>query len=169
MYLKSALKMFCDLNPENYEYRGDYSGRLMFGEVCPAVVVKNGISFLKMWVELSKFLEEIKFDDEECELMNPDSDDMGKDIIVYFPHAHGVQGMSLEKAYEILEQTYNKIKDSGEDKKDRLNQLKKILDTRELDMSDSAFLFNMVDDDDLIYGFGEAAATIMADAFKKMK
>ena len=177
MLLKYLLEMFCIDNSDNYEYREDYSGRCMFGKTCPAVVVKNGISQVEMWMELSKYIYENGFEDEKCELLNPACDSMGKDIIVYFPHAHGVRHLTLDEAYEILSEYSHKrfdgdgalkIEDFSEEERNIREHLKRIYDTRVLSMPDCTFLFNLLKND-TDEDFGEAVVKIVADALNKME
>ena len=85
--LKDFLKQFCDANPDKYVYREKYSGKFMFGKTCCAVVVRNGFSYLDMLMELTSFLDDQGFEDEDLEMSNTAMDEMGLDIIVYFPYS----------------------------------------------------------------------------------
>lgn len=86
--LADLIKEFCN-NNENYEYYQGYSGRFMFGRKCPAIVVKQGYSYMQMIMELTRFLDDNDFDDVNFELENPAIDDLGLDTIVYFPNCKG--------------------------------------------------------------------------------
>ena len=85
--LKEYLKKFCELNEEIYTYYEGYSGRGMFGEKCPAFVVKQGSNFMQAIMEFTRYLEEQGFDDVNLECEGVSYDNLGLDMIVYFPSA----------------------------------------------------------------------------------
>lgn len=87
--LADLIKEFCN-NNENYEYYQGYSGRGMFCRKCPAIVVKQGSSYMNMIMEFTQFLDSKNFDDSNLECEGIATDDLGLDTIVYFPNAREV-------------------------------------------------------------------------------
>lgn len=85
--LKDFIEQFCSENPDKYEYREKYSGKFTFGKTCCGIVVKNGFSYMDMMMELTRFLDEQGFDDENLEMSNTAVDELAMDIIVYFPYS----------------------------------------------------------------------------------
>lgn len=88
--LADLIKNFCESNDEKYSYYENYSGRGMFGRKCPAIVVKQGSSYMNMIMEFTQFLDSKNFDDSNLECEGIATDDLGLDTIVYFPNAREV-------------------------------------------------------------------------------
>lgn len=87
--LKDFIQQFCEENPDRYDYCEKYSGKFMFGKTCCGIIVRDGFSYVDMIVELTKFLDRQGFTDENLEMSNTAMDEMGMDIIVYFPYSEG--------------------------------------------------------------------------------
>lgn len=82
--IKELIKNFC--NEEDYDYRDDYSGRGMYGTKCIGIICYDPLSTL---AELFAYI--IDSDDEICgadildALGEPETDNMGMKMILYFP------------------------------------------------------------------------------------
>lgn len=61
----------------------------MLGKRCLGIVVRNGNSYMKKMMELTKFLDAKNFDDVNFELEGVAVDDLGLDAVVYFPRMEG--------------------------------------------------------------------------------
>ena len=85
MRLNQLIDLFCERNPEKYEAYPDYSGKFLFGKKCMGIVVKKDYSYMTMLIELTRFLDENDYEDQDLELENPAVDALGLDTIVYFP------------------------------------------------------------------------------------
>ncbi len=57
----------------------------MFGRKTIGIIVKEGHSYLEMMMELTRYLETKGFDDPLLELEGVAIDELGLDVIVYFP------------------------------------------------------------------------------------
>ena len=85
MSCREILELFCEQNSDKYYIYHDYSGRFMYGAKCDGIVVKKNYSYMKMLIELTRFLDEQGFEDPDLEFENPAVDELGLDTIVYFP------------------------------------------------------------------------------------
>lgn len=85
MKVAELIKSFCEENSEQYSIYEGYSGRFMFGRRCVGIVVKHGYSYMDMLVKLTQYLDKNECEDEELELEGVSVDELGIDIIVYFP------------------------------------------------------------------------------------
>lgn len=85
--LADLIREFCNEPENNYEVYENYSGRTMSGEttITIGVVVKESCSFFDMLTQLTRYLEAKGFDDPLLELEGAAADDLGPDVIVYFP------------------------------------------------------------------------------------
>ena len=63
----------------------NYSGRFMFGKRTIGIVVKADQNYFEMMMELTRYLESKDFDDPLLELEGVSIDELGLDVIVYFP------------------------------------------------------------------------------------
>ena len=83
--LTDLIRRFCNESKDDaYEVYENYSGRGMSGSRTIGIVVKEGSSYLDMLVQLTRFLEEAEFDDP-LSLEGVAVDELGLDVIVYFP------------------------------------------------------------------------------------
>ncbi len=89
MKAADLVREFCEQNEDNYYVYENYSGRGMLGKKCLGIVVRNGNSYMKMMMELTKYLDENEFDDSALEFEGVAVDDLGLDAIVYFPRMEG--------------------------------------------------------------------------------
>lgn len=85
MSLINLIKDYCNKNGDKYSFYENYSGRFMYGETCPGIVVKKGNSYMSMIMDLHSFLRDVGFDDIYCEFEGVSVDELGQDYIVYFP------------------------------------------------------------------------------------
>ncbi len=83
--LADLVREFCAQSDNNYEVYENYSGRNMFGRKTIGIIVKEGHSYLEMMMELTRYLESKEFDDPLLELEGVAIDELGLDVIVYFP------------------------------------------------------------------------------------
>lgn len=87
------IRNFVCENEDKYSIYEGYSGRGMFGRKCLGVIVKEGNSCMEFMMDLTSYMIKMSADDEEdfdlgfSEGMN--TDDLGKDEIVYFPAIEG--------------------------------------------------------------------------------
>ncbi len=83
--LASFIREFCAQSEDKYKVYEGYSGRNMFGRKTIGIVVKQGNSYLDMLIRLTRYLEQKEFDDPLLELEGVAIDELGLDVIVYFP------------------------------------------------------------------------------------
>ncbi len=83
--LADLIRGFCNAPDNDYEVYENYSGRMMFGKMTIGIVVKQGNSYLDMLMRLTRYLETKGFDDPLLELEGVSIDELGLDVIVYFP------------------------------------------------------------------------------------
>ncbi len=83
--LADLIREFCAQSENKYEVYENYSGRAMFGRKTIGIIVKEGHSYLEMMMELTRYLETKGFDDPLLELEGVAIDELGLDVIVYFP------------------------------------------------------------------------------------
>ncbi len=83
--LADLIRGFCAQSENKYEVYENYSGRAMFGRKTIGIIVKEGHSYLEMMMELTRYLEAKGFDDPLLELEGVAIDELGLDVIVYFP------------------------------------------------------------------------------------
>ena len=84
--LASHIRGFCrEQNDGFYKVYENYSGRMMFGRGTIGIVVKRGRSHLEMLLRLARYLESKGYEDPFSELEGVAVDELGLDIIVYFP------------------------------------------------------------------------------------
>jgi hypothetical protein len=85
MKFADLIREFCESRYE-YDVYEDYSGRGMFGALCIGIVVKREYSHITMMYELTQFLDEKGYEDEELNMEGVATDELGLDTIVYFPN-----------------------------------------------------------------------------------
>lgn len=85
MNVIECIRKFCDENSEKYSIYEGYSGRGMYGRRCLGIVVSHGYSYMDMLVKLTQYLDKNECEDEELELEGVSVDELGLDIIIYFP------------------------------------------------------------------------------------
>lgn len=84
--LAEYIRGFCALpESEFYEAYENYSGRYMFGRKTIGIIVKEGRNYFEMLMRLTRYLDEKGFDDALLELEGVAIDELGLDVIVYFP------------------------------------------------------------------------------------
>jgi len=88
--LADLIREFCNEPENNYEVYENYSKSTttMFGEMkvtTIGIVVKQGCSYMDMLAQLTSYLEAKGFDDPLLELEGAAADELGPDVIVYFP------------------------------------------------------------------------------------
>jgi len=81
--LSELIKKFCEIHSNKCIFRGDYSGRCMFGKQCVGIVYAGNP--LELLVRLCDFLYENDIKSGKDALGNICQDSMGRDIILYFP------------------------------------------------------------------------------------
>lgn len=81
--LADWIRGFCA--SENYEVYENYSGRCMFGKLTIGIIVKQDQNYFEMLSELTRYFESKGFDDPLMELEGTAIDELGLDVIVYFP------------------------------------------------------------------------------------
>ena len=87
MRVSSLIKKFCEENSDRYYVYENYSGRYMFGKTCLGIVVKNGFSHMEMLIKLTDYMNGADLTGAELEFSEGLSlDELGKDMIVYFPN-----------------------------------------------------------------------------------
>ncbi len=91
--LADLIREFCNAPDNNYEVYENYSGRMMFGKMTIGIIVKEGHSYLEMMMELTRYLEAKGFDDPLLELEGVAIDELGLDVIVYFPAIQSYQSL----------------------------------------------------------------------------
>ena len=85
--LKEYIKIFCNNNSETYSFYDNYSCRFMYGKQCLGFIVKQGTNVFQAIMEFTHFLDEKDYDDVDLECEGVAYDNMGLDMIVYFPNA----------------------------------------------------------------------------------
>lgn len=88
--LAELIRRFCNEPENNYEVYENYVKRMttMLGETTVTtigIVVKQDGNFFEMLAELTRYLEAKGFDDPLMELEGTGVDELGPDVIVYFP------------------------------------------------------------------------------------
>lgn len=84
MSIAECIKAFVS-GKEAYSYE-NYSGKCMFGKTCLGVVIFHGNSFMDFFMQLTRYLDEQGVEDVNCELEGASYDELGLDVIVYFPN-----------------------------------------------------------------------------------
>ncbi len=82
MSLANMIQEFCEIM--GYQYRKDYSGRYMFGKECVGIV--TGENIVEVIIKLADYLYECGVSSVEKELGKVCYDNMGVDMIIYFPN-----------------------------------------------------------------------------------
>jgi hypothetical protein len=85
MKFADLIREFCEGRDE-YDVYENYSGRFMFGKLCQGIVVRQGYSHISMMYELTQFLDEHDYEDEDLNMEGIAVDSLGLSTIVYFPH-----------------------------------------------------------------------------------
>ena len=84
--LAKYIRGFCALpESEFYEAYENYSGRYMFGRKTIGIIVKEDHNYFEMLMRLARYLESKGFDDPLLELEGVAVDELGLDVVVYFP------------------------------------------------------------------------------------
>ena len=83
--VKGLIRDFCD--DAGYDFYDDYSGRFMYGRKCPGIVCDNPLDAV---LGLSDWIHDCAFatgrNPSAADLLgSPKWDNMGLDMIVYFP------------------------------------------------------------------------------------
>lgn len=78
--MREYIEAFC--NEYNYSFFSKYSGRFMYGRQCIGFVCSN---MCQSVIELCSYLSQCGVEDYEKELIPVCYDNMGKEMIVYFP------------------------------------------------------------------------------------
>lgn len=85
------IKDFCDEYCDEYKYYADYSGRSMYGRCCVGIVCFNPLeTLLSLCDYICSNLKSYNIELNDTEpitsvLGYPRTDNMGKDMILYFP------------------------------------------------------------------------------------
>ena len=85
MKVADLIRKFCEENSEHYSIYEGYSGRFMFGKKSLGIVVRHGGSFIAMLAELTSYLNEYADKIDGTPFENVSYDNLGLDMIVYFP------------------------------------------------------------------------------------
>ncbi|NLL80600.1 MAG: hypothetical protein GX234_12610 [Clostridiales bacterium] len=85
MEMVEGIKNFVANNPQ-YRLYENYSGRVMFGKTCLGVVVRSGDSFMDFLMKLTRYLDEQGIEDTALTLEGVSYDELGLDIVIYFPN-----------------------------------------------------------------------------------
>ncbi len=83
--LANFIREFCAQSEDKYKVYERYSGRNMFGRMTIGIIVKQDQNYFEMLAQLTSFLESKEFDDPLLELEGVAIDELGLDVIVYFP------------------------------------------------------------------------------------
>lgn len=81
MNIAKYIKSYC--NDFGCEYLDDYSGRYMFGKKCIGIVTDRNM--LEFMIELSDYLHECGVEKVSEELEQVRWDNMGLEMVIYFP------------------------------------------------------------------------------------
>lgn len=82
MELAKLIRSFCnDCGCKCYE---NYSGRGMFGKQCVGIVTDRNMA--EVMLELSDYLHECGIDNVKEELGRACYDNLGRDMVIYFPN-----------------------------------------------------------------------------------
>lgn len=102
--LANLVRGFCREN--NYKMYEKYSGRYMFGRMTIGIIVSENQNYFEMLAQLTSFLEE-KLKENEIdeqllgqlleELEGVAIDELGLDVIVYFPAIQNYQPLPSEE------------------------------------------------------------------------
>ena len=79
--MSEYIEMFCE--EYDYYFYSDYSGRGMFGKCCVGIVCSN---MCKCLIEMCAYLQKMGIEIDLNTLAPVCYDNMGKDMIVYFPN-----------------------------------------------------------------------------------
>lgn len=85
MKIAEGIRNYVADNPQYSLYEG-YSGRSMFGKKCLGVVVRSGDSFMDFLMKLTRYLDEQGIEDTALTLEGVSYDELGLDIVIYFPN-----------------------------------------------------------------------------------
>jgi hypothetical protein len=85
MKFADLIREFCESRDE-YDVFENYSGRFMFEKLCIGIIVKREYSHMTMMYELTQFLDEKGYEDEELNMEGVAVDSLGLSTIVYFPN-----------------------------------------------------------------------------------
>ena len=91
MSLTDLVRGFCNEPENDYKVYENYSGRMMFGRTTIGIIVRQDQNYFEMFAELTRYLESKDFDDPLLELEGVSIDDLGLDVIVYFPAIRNYQ------------------------------------------------------------------------------
>lgn len=81
--IADLIRGFC--SESEYEVYENYSGRYMFGKLTIGIIVKQDQNYFEMLYKLTRYFESKGFFDPLCELEGAAIDELGLDVIVYFP------------------------------------------------------------------------------------
>ena len=85
MKVSDLIREVCEIHSDKYSVYENYSGRFMFGEKCMGIIVRQGNSFMTMIAELTSYLDKYADDIDGTPFENVSYDNLGLDMIVYFP------------------------------------------------------------------------------------
>lgn len=91
MSLTDLIRGFCNEPENDYKVYENYSGRMMFGRTTIGIIVRQDQNYFEMMMKLTRYLESKDFDDPLLELEGVSIDDLGLDVIVYFPAIRNYQ------------------------------------------------------------------------------
>lgn len=89
--LTALIRGFCNEPENDYKVYENYSGRMMFGRTTIGIIVRQDPNYFEMMMKLTRYLESKDFDDPLLELEGVSIDDLGLDVIVYFPAIRNYQ------------------------------------------------------------------------------
>ena len=81
--LAEMIRGFCQ--ESGYEVYERYSGRFMFNKLTIGIIVKQDHNYFEMLYKLTRYMESKGFYDPLFELEGTAIDELGLDVIVYFP------------------------------------------------------------------------------------
>lgn len=85
MEIANLIRRFVEEHPK-YTIYENYSGRYMFGKTCLGVVISDGDSFMDFLMKLTRYLDEQGIEDTALTLEGVSYDELGLDIVIYFPN-----------------------------------------------------------------------------------
>ena len=85
MKVSDLIREFCEIHSDKYSVYENYSSRFMFGAKCMGIIVRQGNSFMAMIAELTSYLDEYADEIDGTPFENVSYDNLGLDMIVYFP------------------------------------------------------------------------------------
>lgn len=87
--MTDLIRGFCNEPENDYKVYENYCR--MFGRKTIGIIVRQDQNYFEMFAELTRYLESKDFDDPLLELEGVSIDDLGLDVIVYFPAIRNYQ------------------------------------------------------------------------------